>query len=77
MSGTHPKRKQPPPKNSPEGRPCREDEILREVHSIRDAYSAELGHDLNRIFADLKRREASSTLRKASTSPRQKPRKTA
>jgi hypothetical protein len=33
------------------------DEILREVHAVRDAYAAEHGYSLDRILADLKRRE--------------------
>jgi hypothetical protein len=33
-----------------------EDEILRDLYARRDAYSAAHGHDLKRIFADLKRR---------------------
>ena len=44
-----------------------EDEVLREVYAARDAYAAEQGYDLDRIYADLKRREAGSRLRRAST----------
>jgi len=36
------------------------DEVLRELYAVRDAYAAEHGHDLDRIFADLKRREKTS-----------------
>jgi hypothetical protein len=39
-----------------------EDDVLREVYSNRDAYSAEHGHSLERIYADLKRREAGSSI---------------
>ena len=39
-----------------------EDEVIREVYAGRDAYAAEHGYDLDRIFADLKRREAGSRL---------------
>ncbi len=46
-----------PPKSSSEQKPW-EDEVLREVHAVRDAYAAEHGYDLDRIYADLKRREA-------------------
>ena len=42
-----------------------EDEVLREVYTVRDAYAAEHGNDLDRICADLKHREAKSRLRRA------------
>lgn len=42
-----------------------EDAVLREVYAARDAYAAEHGYDLDRIYADLKRREAKSRLRRA------------
>ena len=41
-----------------------EDEVLREVYTARDVYAAEHGYDLDRIYADLKNREARSHLRR-------------
>ncbi len=52
------------PKSLSEQKPW-EDEILRELYAVRDAYAAEHGYDLDRIYADLKRREAHSQLRRA------------
>ena len=51
-------------KSSCEQKPW-EDEVLRQVYAERDAYAAEHGYDLDRIYADLRRREASSHLRRA------------
>jgi hypothetical protein len=42
-----------------------DDEVLRDVYAERDAYAAEHGYDLDRIFADLKLREAHSDLRRS------------
>jgi hypothetical protein len=42
-----------------------EDPILRDVYIARDEYAAEHGYDLDRIYADLKRREANSFLRQS------------
>jgi hypothetical protein len=46
-----------------------EDEVLRGVYEERDAYAAEHGYDLDRIYADLKQREAASHLRRANEDP--------
>ena len=46
---------------------------MREVYAQRDAYAAEQDYDLDRIYADLKHREAKSCQRRqingASTKP--------
>jgi hypothetical protein len=46
-----------------------EDEVLREVYAVRDAYAAEHGYNLDRIYADLKHREAKSRLRRVNENP--------
>lgn len=46
-----------------------EDEVLREVYANRDAWTKEHGYDLDRIYGDLKRREAESRLRRAEPRP--------
>lgn len=51
------------PKSSSDYEPW-EDEVLRDVYAARDDYAAEHGYDLDRIYADLKQREANSLLRK-------------
>ena len=56
-------------KNSSEKAPTN-DAVLSEVYAIRDAYAAEHNHNLDRIYADLKRREVSSHLRRTKSSPR-------
>jgi hypothetical protein len=62
--------KQPsaPRKSWSKGQPW-EDEVLREVYAERDAYAAEHGYDLDRLYADLKRREAVSALRRIDAVP--------
>lgn len=45
-----------PLKNSFKGSPS-EDEIIRLVYKVRDSYAAEHGHDLQRIYRDLKKRQ--------------------
>ena len=46
-----------------------EDEVLQEVYAARDSYAAEYAYDLDQIYADLKRREASSDLRWSDSHP--------
>jgi hypothetical protein len=55
------------PKSSSDPEPW-EDEILRDVYATRDNYAAENGYDLDRIYADLKQREAKSLLRRRALS---------
>ena len=62
------KRPSVPRKSLPDQKPWK-DEVLREVYTVRDAYAAEHGHDLDRIYADLKHREANSRLRRANEDP--------
>ena len=46
-----------------------EDEVLQAVYAERDSYAAENGNNLDQIYADLKRREASSDLRWSDSRP--------
>ena len=62
------KRPSVPRKSLPDQKPW-EDEVLREVYAARDAYAAEHDYDLDRIYADLKDREAKSRLRRTNERP--------
>ena len=62
------KRPSVPRKNLSEQKPW-EDEVLRDVYAERDAYAAEQGYDLDRIYADLKRRESKSRLHRVNEDP--------
>ena len=62
------KRPSAPPKNSSEDK-FWEDEVPRQLYAERDQYAAEFDFDLDRIFADLKRREAKSQMRRSKVSP--------
>jgi hypothetical protein len=55
-------------KNSSERKPW-DDEVLRTVYAVRDAYAAEHNYDLDRIYADLKLREKDSRLRRSKELP--------
>ena len=56
-------------KNSSDRKPW-EDEVLQEVYAARDSYAEEHGYDVDRIYADLKRREQRSRLKRhAETEP--------
>lgn len=35
-----------------------QDEIVEEIHKIREQYACSFNHDLNAIFADLQRQQA-------------------
>jgi hypothetical protein len=37
-----------------------QDEIVEEIHKIREDYSRSFGHDLKAIFADLQKQQAES-----------------
>jgi hypothetical protein len=58
-------------KNS-ESKPWDHDEVLREVYANREAYSAEHGHDLRRIFEDMKRRSEERSRQQSHASKKQK-----
>lgn len=47
-----------------------EDPIVKEVRRIREEHSARFGHDLDRIYRELKRQEKASGRRYVSYPPR-------
>ena len=47
-----------------------EDPIVKEVRKIREEHSSRFGHDLDRIYRELKRREETSGRRYVSHPPR-------
>ena len=55
------------PKSSSEEMKPWEDKVLREVYAVRDSYAAQHGFDLEKIYADLKRRELKSKIRRTKT----------
>jgi hypothetical protein len=59
------RRRSAPQRNSSAWKPWDDDEILREVYANRQTYAAECGYDLDRMFEDLKKKEAASPLRRA------------
>ena len=63
------RRQSAPQRNSSAWKPWDDDEVLREVYANREAYAAECGYDLDRMFEDLKRKEAASPLRRAKITP--------
>jgi len=45
------------------------DEIVEEVRAAREAYAARFDYDLNRMFEDLKAKEANNPARRADLKP--------
>src|ERR1035438_2908083 len=58
-----------PLKSSSGWTPWTDDEVLQEVHAMREEYAAEHGYYLKRMFEDLKVKEANSQLRRAVRKP--------
>jgi hypothetical protein len=57
------------PKNSWDLTIQPKNDILEEIHSLREAYAARLGFDLERIFDDLKTKEANNPAPRADLKP--------
>lgn len=53
------------------------DPIIDEIHKTRDQHAAKFGHDMRRIFEDLKRQEKESGLITVSLPPKHVPMKKA
>lgn len=47
-----------------------QDPIVKETRELREQYAKLFGHDLDAIFADIKKREARSKRKKVSFPPR-------
>ena len=47
-----------------------QDEIIAEVRAIRDELASEFGYDVDRLFEEMKRREAASDRPKVAPSPK-------
>ena len=47
-----------------------QDEIVEEIHRIRERYAQSLNHDLRAIFADLQKKQAESSREVVSLSPK-------
>ena len=45
------------------------EEILEEVRAVREAYAAQFGYDLKRIFEDLKKKENEDPAPRANLKP--------
>ena len=57
------------PKTSSEWKPWQGDEVLEEVYRIRDEFARQHGHNLDRIFAELKELEKTSPMKRAKAKP--------
>jgi hypothetical protein len=48
---------------------CQPDKIVEEIHLWRKTYAAQFNNDLDRIFADLKSKEADNPARRVESKP--------
>ena len=46
------------------------DEIIEEIHAIRDGLSARFGHDVDHLYEEVKRLEEASDREKLAASPK-------